>query len=408
MRTASFSAADLDKLAALADRARQILLTKNLHRVAWNSTPVLLVGATYPGAWMEHNQDALLLARFVPEGRGNAWATIEAFMQRQREDGLLPFCLPKSYSPDGFFNAEALYWQVQSVFPFVRCAVEVAELAKRPEEDFARIYEAGCRYDAWFRRFRDRAGTGLVEMYCEYDTGHDQSPRVTDGGLPHSCPGNDAVNMPSLECMPIQAADLSATRYGDRVALAALAERLGRPQEAAQWCADAAALKAKMKELLYDAETDYYYDRAPQGLRKYRTEHITRLFLNHVLDQAEFDRIYQRHFENPDEFDAPFPYPAVALSDPSFVKECPRNCWGANCQANTAERAIFWLKEYHREDELEKLLGEWARLLIDSDGDFGQEVNPFTRQILPSGGNYSPTLLICLAAARQFCGNPYK
>ena len=211
MRKAAFSSAELTKLSELASRAKSILLNENLHKVEFHDTPVLLVGATYPGAWLEHNQDALLLARLVPEARDIAWATVEVFLKRQRDDGLMPFCIPKTYAPDAYFNADALYWQVQSVFPFVRCAVEIAQMAKRPDADFERIYEAGCRYDAWFRRFRDRAGTGLVEMFCEYDTGHDDSPRVTDGGLPHSCPGDDAVNMPNLPCMPIQAADLSAT-----------------------------------------------------------------------------------------------------------------------------------------------------------------------------------------------------
>ena len=250
---------------------------------------------------------------------------------------------------------------------------------------------------------RNRSGSGLVEMYCEFDTGHDNSPRVLDGGLPHSCPDNDAANMPDLPCMPIIAADLSATRYGDRMALAELAERLGRHAEALRWQTAANALRQRLKELLYDEETDFYYDRAPQGLRKYRTEHITRLFLNHVVEQEEFDRIYKRYFENPYEFDTNFPFPAISVSDSAFVKSCPQNCWGANCQSNTAERAIFWLKDYHREDELKRLLAEWARVLIESDGDFGQEVNPFTRKILPSGGKYTPTLLICLAAAQYLC-----
>ena len=401
MRDAILSKDELNGLKELAKRAVEILLKENLQKVAFNETPILLVGATYTGTWLEHNQDALLLAPIAPK---TAWATVEAFMQRQRADGLLPFCLPKGGVDHPYFKAEAVYWQVQTVFPFVRCAMEVADIAGRPQEDYRRIYEAGCRYDAWFRAHRDNARTGLVEMCCEYDTGHDNSPRVTDGGIPHSCPDNDANNMPVLPCMPLIAADLSATRYGDRMALVQLAEHLGLMNEAAQWKADAAALKAQMKALLYDPETDFYYDRSPQGLRKYRTEHITRLFLNRLFDQEEFDRLYDRHFRNPAEFDTPFPYPAVAADDPSFVKTCPVNCWGANAQANTAERAIFWLKDYHREDELDRLLAEWARVLVASNGNFGQEVNPFTREILPSGGKYSPSLLICIEAAKRLCG----
>ena len=403
MREAALSKGELAKLAELAGRSRQILLAENLHRVDFNPTPILLVGATYAGTWLEHNQDALLLARFVPEACDNAWATVEVFLQQQRADGLLPFCIPRGGTHHPYFKADAVYWQLQNVFPFVRCAVAIADLARRPLEDFQRIYEAGCRYDEWLRMHRNRSGSGLVEMYCEFDTGHDNSPRVLDGGLPHSCPDNDAANMPDLPCMPIIAADLSATRYGDRMALAELAERLGRHAEALRWLTEANALRRRLKELLYDEETDFYYDRAPQGLRKYRTEHITRLFLNHVVEQEEFDRIYKRYFENPDEFDTNFPFPAISVSDSAFVKSCPQNCWGANCQSNTAERAIFWLKDYHREDELKRLLAEWARVLIESDGDFGQEVNPFTRKILPSGGKYTPTLLICLAAAQCLC-----
>jgi hypothetical protein len=316
---------------------------------------------------------------------------------------LLPFCIPKIYGAGQFFPEDAVYWQVQSVFPFVRCATEICEVTGRSREDFLRIYQAGCSYDGWFRRFRDRGGSGLVEMFCEYDTGHDDSPRVLAGGLPHSCPGGDAINMPELPCMPVQAADLSATRYGDRMALAALADKLGFREEALKWRRDAMAIREKMDELLYDSESDYYYDRDTRGLRKYRTEHITRIFLSGMLCQEEFDRIYQRYFNDASEFDTPFPYPAVSVSDPSFVRSCPRNCWGANCQALTALRALIWLQDYHRKEELECLLGEWARVLIDSDGDFGQEVNPFTREILPSAGKYTPALLLCLEAAKRFC-----
>ena len=399
MRTPSFTPSELEKLDSLANRALAALLQRNLHRGTIVATPILLVGATYPGTWLEHNQDTLFLADYAPE---NAWATNEAFILRQREDGLLPFCLPRD--PSGYFKADAVFWQVQSVYPFVRSAMTTAAAAGRPAEDFRRIYEAGCRYDRWFRENRDRAGTGLVEMYCEFDTGHDNSPRVIDGGIPHSCPGNDARNMPDLPCMPLIAADLSATRYGDRMALAELAGQLGFHEEARQWRQDAEALRLKMRKLLYDAESDFYYDRSPEGLRKYRTEHITRLFLNHVLDQADFNRIYDRHFRSPEEFDAPFPYPAISISDPSFVKECPVNCWGANCQANTAERALLWLQDYGLPDERRALLGEWGRIFVETDGDFGQEVNPFTRKVLPSGGLYSPALILCIEAARTFTG----
>ena len=54
-----------------------------------------------------------------------------------------------------------------------------------------------------------------MEMYCEWGTGHDNDRRVTDGGIPETCPGNDAANMPDLEVMPILSVDLSCMRYGN-------------------------------------------------------------------------------------------------------------------------------------------------------------------------------------------------
>lgn len=398
MNHPEFSAAEREALVSLAVIAVETLLKRNICKIAFHPVPVLLAGASYPGVWLEHNQDNIFLAEFAPE---NAWATQEIFLKGQREDGLLPFCVPRDPGSE-FFRDPVVYWQVQTVFPFVRCAVTVADRCGRPEEDYRRVYEAGCRYDRWFGRCRNRAGTGLVEMYCEYDTGHDNSPRVTDGGIPHSCPGNEASNMPDLPCMPILSADLSATRYGGRIALAELAGRLGLDAEAARWREEAAELRAGIQRWCYDPETDFYYDRDREGWRRYRSEHITRLFLNHVVDQEEFDHIYHRYFESPDEFDTPFPFPSMAASDPSFVRECPSNCWGANSQALTALRALFWLPEYGRADECDALLGAWAKLFIATGGEFCQEVNPFTRQPLPSAGNYTPAMLLCIEAAKRF------
>ncbi len=72
-------------------------------------------------------------------------------------------------------------------------------------------------------------------MYCEYDTGHDKSPRVRDGGIPHTCPDREASRMPEIACMPIIAPDLSAMLYSYRVALSEMAKALGLKSESAAW-----------------------------------------------------------------------------------------------------------------------------------------------------------------------------
>ena len=83
MKKPNFSAADLDKLRSLAEYAVDTLINRNLFKLDFHPVPVLLVGATYPGTWLEHNQDNIFLAEFSPE---EAWATQEIFMIKQRED----------------------------------------------------------------------------------------------------------------------------------------------------------------------------------------------------------------------------------------------------------------------------------------------------------------------------------
>jgi len=363
--------------------------------------PLLLAGDVYRGIWLEHNQDNIFLADYDPE---SAWASQQAFMRYQREDGLLPFVLPLD-TKTGYFKCEAGYGQVQCIFPFTRCAMAIAQKTQQNEEALAAIYRAGSRYDQWFGKYRNRRGTGLAEMYCEWDTGHDNDPRVTDDGIPHGCPDKDAVNMPNLPIMPVLSVDLSAMLYGNRMALAELATMLGKDHEAALWHEQAAEIKAKIDARLYCAEDDFYYDRDSRGLRKYRTEHITRLFLNRVLDQDVFDRIYTRYFHDPKEFMPAYPIPAVAVADPHFIKECPKNSWGANTQALTTLRAIFWMKDYGRQDELKRLLLRWLRAFIAFDSKFPQEINPFTGAPIGTGVNYSPSLIIFLEAAKIVCGN---
>ena len=361
-------------------------LLGNVCHIAAQDEPVLLVGAGYNGIWLEHNQDNLFLAEYAPDA---AWSSQLLFMRTQREDGLLAYHLPITHK-------NASYAQVQCVYPFARCAFEVAKYTNRAIDDFRRIYDVAARYDAWMEKYRNRRGTGLVEMYCEYDTGHDNSPRVTDGGIPRCCPDCDAANMPDLPLMPVLSVDLSAMCYGNRIALAEIADYLGMPEEAVYWRSKAEKLQELIRKHLYCAEDDYYYDVDSNGFRRYRTEHLTRLFLNEVLSQEEFDRLYRKYFEDERHFMTAFPYPSVSVSDPHFNSALPVNCWGSNTQALTSLRALLWLKKYHRQDECTALLRRWMRTFLEHPGEYRQELNPFTGTPIGDGKNYSPTLILYL------------
>ena len=363
-------------------------------------TPLLKAGDYYQGIWLEHNQDNLFLVDYAPE---SAWASQSVFMKYQREDGLLPFAFTLNYGKVGHprCHIPCRYSQIQSVYSFARCALEIAKKCNRPEKDFADIYKSSAAYDQWFENFRFDRETGLPAMFCEYDTGHDNSPRVTDGGIPHCCPGDDAANMPDLPVMPLLSTDLSAMLYGHRMALAELADMLSLPDDAKRWRQKAEQLRIAMKRYLYDEADDFYYDRSPAGFRKYRTEHITRLFLNKVVSQEEFDRIFERYFmvENR-EFCTPFPMPSVSADDPSFHYGV-RNSWGGNTQCLTLLRALLYLDDYDRTDYKKSLLLKYMQAVYKNpDTTFPQELHPFECKPIGDGVNYTPALILFIEGTK--------
>ncbi|MBI4975937.1 MAG: hypothetical protein HZC28_00550 [Spirochaetes bacterium] len=397
--TTAFTDQEKSLIRAKAAGAKQALLA-NVKQFGQSPVPLLIAGEVYAGIWLEHNQDNVFLAEYHPEA---AWASQQVFMDHQREDGLLPFMFPLQMK-GSYFNTPVPYWHVQCIYPFARCALEIAVKLGKDEKTFDSIYRCASKYDDWFVKFRNRSGSGLVEMYCEWDTGHDNSPRVMDGGIPHGCPDKEAKNMPDLPIMPVLSVDLSAMLYGNRMALADLAARLGKGADEMRWNEKASELKSRMKEKLYDAADDFYYDRDTNGLRKYRSEHITRLFMNRVLDQSEFDSIYNRYFTVDSEFWTAFPFPAMSVSDPHFVKECPKNCWGANTQALTVLRTLFWMEHYGKKKELHEVMYRWLKAFISHDNKFTQEINPFTGAPVSNGTNYSPSLIMFIESAKTLVG----
>ncbi|NLF94407.1 MAG: hypothetical protein GX564_11035, partial [Oligosphaeraceae bacterium] len=159
-----FTTAEIKHVLSRIGAVRDALLA-NCHTFAdFPEGPVLKVGDAYPGIWLEHNQDNVFLAKFAPE---IAWRSQKMFMHFQLEDGLLPFMV--SVKPldkcIGFPDPKSVgRWHVQVVYPFARCALEIAKQTNRPREDYQQIYQAGTAYDAWFGKYRNTLKTGLVEM----------------------------------------------------------------------------------------------------------------------------------------------------------------------------------------------------------------------------------------------------
>ena len=199
------------------------------------------------------------------------------------------------------------------------------------------------------------------------------------------------------------APDMNAVFYGDRMALADMAERLGLPEEARRWRERAALVRQRMLELLYDPEEEFLFDRDRQGnLRRFRSISITNVFSEHVLTQMEFDRIYERHMKNPREFWSPYPFPSLALDDPGCRQDRDGNSWGFYSQGLTALRCMRWMDFYGRGSDYDQLLRQWiGAIAAEDDIQFAQELHPVTGKPSNSSEWYSSAMLLYMYALER-------
>lgn len=359
-------------------------LAGNLRRLVDYPHPVLIEGGMYAGVWLECGPLESLVYGQHAAAPEVALAGHDIFFHHQREDGYLPCWIWVEKVGDG---------QIQQVVPIAATAWETAQLTG-DEAFLARAYDACARWDGWLRRHRDTRGTGLVEAFCEYDTGHDRSPRWR--GLTRACPDLDARVCPDLPGLPYLAPDLSANAYGARRALATMARALGRPAaEADAWEERAGTIREALLRHCYDPEDEFFYDvRSDNTFNRVRGDVITRVFGEHVVDQSLFERIYARHVKDPAAFWTPYPLPSIAANDPQFDGTLPKNSWGGATQALTALRAPRWFTHYGKHDDLRHLMGRWIEALTRADG-FMQQMNPWTGEFSTAPG-YSPAMCVFL------------
>lgn len=355
------------------------VLAHNSTMVSGYSQPVLIEGRDYRGIWLECGPLEGLVYSLVNPTLARHNHLI--FFSLQREDGQIP-CLSTT--------SEVGLGQIQMVVPIAATAWELSQQTG-DSELLERSYSACSRWDAWLRRYRDTRRTGLCEGFCTFDTGHDNSPRWA--GMPNGCPDSDARKCPPVPSLPRLCPDLSATVYGGRIALAAMARALGK-SEADRWLADAATIRNTLIEKLYCADDSAFYDVDPFGcFVRVRGDAISRVLGEHVVDQKLFDAIYEREIHNPKAFWAPYPLPSIALDDPAFVRPIPRNSWGGASQALTALRAPRWMEHYGKPADLAHLMQQWVNAILRQ-SKFLQQIDPLDGTYTADSGDYSPAALV--------------
>jgi hypothetical protein len=366
---------------AAYDKALAVL-AGNVQVMPYVSKPVLIEGSVYRGIWQECGpHEALVYRHWRPDVARNSHLT---FFELQRADGQLPANNKET---------ETSFGQIQMVVPIAATAWELAQ-ATGDDELLRAAYTACSAWDAWLMRYRNTRGTGLVEGFCTFDTGHDNSPRWA--GMPNQCPNKNARTHHPIASLPRLCPDLSATVFGARRALAAMARALGRQNEADRWDDQADAIRRAILARLWSAQDAAFYDRDAQDrFVRVRGDVLTRLCGEHLSDQAMFDAMWTQQLGNPKAFWTRFPLPSIALDDPAFVRPIPANSWGGAAQALTALRAPRWFDHYHRSADFTRMLDQWCHAII-ADPSFRQQIDPQTG-VFTAGAdqpNYSPCALV--------------
>ena len=400
----------------ILDRIRRFHFRRN----ASHEGRIFLISTTYPGYWLEHVYDSLVWAKLFPEDRDLPASQIRLFLENQREDGKLPAYIldndlmnaqkrmSKAYTgqeiaPPGEFTVG--YRQLQECVSFASLCLETWEM--NPEMDLAWIYECCCRWDAWLCRNRMTREMGLVETFCGYDTGHDNSGRfagIRYKGSPCSIPSDYPAGYPvDCEQAPLISPDVNAVFYGSRIALAQMADHLGKTEEAADWQKRASEVKHKLLDICFDPETCFFYDVDKQDRKiPVKSISITNLFCEHVLDSNLADTIYERYLANPSEFGTPYGFPAVAVSDPTWVEDLDGNSWGFYSQGLVALRTLRWMPFYGRTEEMRRMMSAWLEAWCRPGVlKYGQELHPVTGEPSRCSQWYSSTMLYLICAMKE-------
>ncbi len=354
------------------------------------TSSVLSEGGVYHGTWLESTGtiSAEVLSRFAPEV---TTATTLQFAEHQRDDGTLPY----KVTADG-----PAFSQIQIVSPLARTVWNHYLLAGRDRTYLRTMYDALVRYDGWLARFRDTRGTGGVEAFCTFDTGHDLSPRFWS--VPDRCFQGDATRFdPSNPILPFVAPDLTANVACQRAYLARIASELA--EDGSGWERAAEASLAALFAQCFDEPDGMFYDRDATGaLRRVQSDVLLRVLACEVGDDAFFRSALERYVLNSGKFLSAFGFTSIAMDDPRFDPDFTRNSWAGPVNLLSLIRAPHAFEHHGRVAEL-ALTAEPVLAALAVADRFPQCLDGWSGAV-GFTSQYSPAILWFLDAVERLCG----
>lgn len=357
-----------------------------------NGTPILYEGGPYLGCWLESTGtiSAELLSRFAPSV---ATSTFELFADHMREDGLMPYKM----------TAEGpAYRQIQMVTPLARSVWNHYRMNGGDRSWLHKMYGAMSRFDEWLEQKRNTRGTGCVEAFCTFDTGHDLSPRFWH--VPDTAHMEDAASFwPDSPVLPFLAPDLTANVYCQRRYLGLIAAELKLDQSTHAWPDKTKRTLDSLFAHCYDEADGFFYDVDRNGqFVRVQSDVLLRVLACEVGPRELFDASLKRYLLNTSKFWAKYPFTSIAMDDPRFDPSAAYNSWGGPSNFLSLVRAPHAFEHHRRHVELtwvmQPILSAMSRMKR-----FPQCFSPWTGE---EGftDTYSPAMLCLLDYVERLCG----
>jgi hypothetical protein len=352
--------------------------------------PILHEGGIYLGCWLESTGsiNAELLSRFIPSV---SEASFESFADFQREDGQLPYKITEH---------GAAYRQIQMVTPLARSVWNHYLLNGRNRRFLRKMYSAMQRFDEWLVAYRNTRGSGCVEAFCTFDTGHDLSPRFWH--VPDTPHGDDARYCnPDSPILPFLAPDLTANVYCQRLYLHRMAEELG--ETGTDWKAKAEESLNSLFNYCYDEQDEFFYDldRNDEWV-KVQSDVLLRVMACEVGDRDFFDKTLRRYLLNTSKFFAKYPFTSMSMDDPRFDPFSSYNSWGGASNFLSLIRTPHAFEHHGRYVELTWVIFPILSAFLSVER-FAQCLSPWTGKEGYTE-TYSPAILCLLDYVERLSG----
>lgn len=233
-----------------------------------------------------------------------AQGSLLTFLENQRSDGgFRGYIDVNHYRQDMFYHAN---WG--------RAVLQLDQI--HPSKEFLEAAYKGLKnYASYFDRERDEEVSGMYDIDNHYETGQEYMHRYIAVD-----PNADQENWG--EVFRLKGVDVTVYVYELKQALAEIAEKIGRTEEADLWTMEAERIKSVVRSSMWDAEDKMFYDIDPATKQQTKIKAAT-CFYPYFTDIVSDVHIagLKRHLLNPGEFWTRYPVPSSSADDKYFSAE---------------------------------------------------------------------------------------